>query len=182
MHLGKANHFRKEGISIPAEAQQSDYTNLDRLLSKIKPLKVYFLGDLFHSDYNRDWDNFRALIEKYTEIQFVLVRGNHDIIDHELFRLIGIQVVDRITDETFVYTHEPMPTVELGKMNISGHIHPGFILSGSGRQSLKLPCFYRTDSLFLLPAFGVLTGLYGIEKMNNTCVYVVLPGSVQQIN
>lgn len=62
VHLGKAAHFRKGGISIPAQAQVADYENLKKLFHKVNPKKVYFLGDLFHSSYNNDWNYFCDLI------------------------------------------------------------------------------------------------------------------------
>jgi metallophosphoesterase superfamily enzyme len=62
VHLGKASHFRKEGISISSGIQAEDFLNLERLFHKLKPAKVYFLGDLFHSSYNHDWRHFCDLV------------------------------------------------------------------------------------------------------------------------
>ena len=181
VHLGKANHFRKEGISIPAHAQLADYTNLERLFMKTNPLKVYFLGDLFHSSFNRDWHYFCELIRQFPSIKFTLIKGNHDIINHTRFTEVCIDVVDTMEDGAFVYSHELLPMVNAGKINISGHIHPGIVLSGAGRQSVKLPCFYITDRTVLVPAFGILTGLYSMKKTENSSVYAVLPDGVQKI-
>ena len=181
VHLGKASHFRKEGISIPAEAQSADYKNLEQLFKKILPQKVYFLGDLFHSTYNNDWQNFCNLIRQFPQIQFTLIRGNHDIIDHKKFRDICIDVTDNIEDEGFVYSHDALEPIANGKVNIVGHIHPGIVLSGAGRQNIKLPCFYITNSLVIVPAFGALTGLCSIDKMPHSRIYVVLPEDVQRV-
>src|SRR4051812_15695716 len=68
VHLGKASHFRKEGIAIPSAAQHVDHRNLEALFRKIKPLKVYFLGDLFHSAINRDWYNFQDIVDQFPHI------------------------------------------------------------------------------------------------------------------
>ncbi len=181
VHLGKASHFRKEGISISAQAQTADYNNLQTLFAKVHPEKVYFLGDLFHSTFNRDWHNFCDLIALFPQIRFTLVRGNHDLIDHALFRNICIAVVDTIEDEQFVYSHEPLVTVQNVKLNIVGHIHPGIVLSGAGRQSIKLPCFHITPELMILPAFGILTGLYSMPQNERTTIYGILPGVVKKI-
>lgn len=181
VHLGKASHFRKEGISIPTQAQTADYLNLEKLFLKIQPDKVYFLGDLFHSTFNRDWHNFCDLIALFPHIQFTLVRGNHDLIDEALFRQICIAVTDTIEDDHFIYSHEPLTDVTNGKLNIVGHIHPGIVLSGAGRQSIKLPCFHISPSLMILPAFGVLTGLYSMPCNEQTTVYGILPGMVKKI-
>ena len=177
VHLGKASHFRKEGISISAQAQLEDYANLEKLLLKLRPQKVYFLGDLFHSAFNNDWHNFCDLIALFPDIIFSLVKGNHDIIDHARFSDLCISVVDTIEDDAFIYSHEPITSTTKGKINIVGHIHPGIVLTGMGRQSLKLPCFYITDALVIVPAFGVLTGLFSMDK-KNAKIYAVLPERV----
>ncbi|MCW3124023.1 MAG: putative phosphoesterase [Flavipsychrobacter sp.] len=181
VHLGKASHFRKGGISIPAHAQLADYTNLEKLIKDTNPLNVYFLGDLFHSTFNRDWHYFCDLIALFPVVKFTLVKGNHDLIDHALFKDICIDVVNTIEDDHFIYSHEPLTEVSTGKVNIVGHIHPGIVLTGIGRQSIKLPCFYITDSLVILPAFGVLTGLYSMERTKDTQIFAVLPDSIKRI-
>ena len=181
VHLGKANHFRKEGISMPLNAQQGDYLNLKQLLDKVKPQKVYFLGDLFHSAYNYDWHHFEALIGSYTGIEFTLIKGNHDFVDVEKFERLGLHIVnDCVEDEHFIYSHEPV-TPGHNKLNIAGHIHPGISLSGIANQSVRIPCFYLHDNVLLLPAFGVLTGLYKMDRPKTAHIYAVLPGEVKKL-
>jgi DNA ligase-associated metallophosphoesterase len=181
IHLGKAAHFRKHGVSIPAQAQAEDYVRLEALLKKVNPRTVYFLGDLFHSSINNDWHSFCDLIGRFPDINFILVKGNHDLINAKLFREMCIEVTDDIVDERFVYSHEPLDKVPANKVNIAGHIHPGYVLSGIGRQSMKLPCFYITAEQVILPAFGVLTGLYSMEKKASAKVYLVLADAVKRV-
>lgn len=181
VHLGKANHFRKEGISIPAHAQLEDYRKLEELFGKTTPRKVYFLGDLFHSTFNRDWHYFCDLVAAYPSVSFTLVKGNHDIIDHRKFGDICVHVTDAIEDGSFVYSHEPVERLPFPKVNIIGHVHPGIVLSGQARQHIKLPCFYLTPSTFMLPAFGVLTGLYPIQPGANDTVFAVIPGGIRRV-
>ena len=181
VHLGKARHFRKAGIAIPSISQQGDYDNLERLFRKVAPEQVYFLGDLFHSTLNHDWHSFCDLVAAFPAIKFTLIKGNHDLISKKDFADICIDVVDEIDDDFWIYTHQPLDTVPNGRVNIAGHIHPGIVLSGGARQSIKLPCFYTTDDLVILPAFGVLTGLYSMDKTLQTKIYAVLPDRVQQI-
>ncbi len=181
VHLGKASHFRKHGIAIPAQAQRGDFDNLRSILNEVQPEKVYFLGDLFHSDFNADWHLFCDLVKEYPQIQFTLVKGNHDLINKQLFKDVCIEVEDIIENGSLVYTHAPMKEVPEGKMNVVGHIHPGVVLSGMGRQHVKLPCFYREEQLFVLPAFGMLTGLYSMDVRQANAVYLVLSDSVRQL-
>lgn len=180
VHLGKAAHFRKAGIAIPQQTQQDDYNNLRTLLAHVQPLKVYFLGDLFHSDFNMDWRHFCDLVAAFPDICFTLVRGNHDVIDDRMFRSLCIEVVDYIEDQHFLYTHEPQSRVPPGKLNFAGHIHPGYRLYGTAHQSVILPCFYATPKTFILPAFGILTGLYNMGRGQDSDIYLVTPGGVRR--
>ncbi|NDC40591.1 MAG: ligase-associated DNA damage response endonuclease PdeM [Chitinophagia bacterium] len=173
VHLGKAAHFRRAGIAIPQNAQTSDYDRLQALLLQVAPLKVYFLGDLFHSEWNHDWHNFCALIEAFPHIAFTLLKGNHDIIDDTYFTRLRISVTDTITQGRLVYSHEPIDSLPEGYTNITGHVHPGFRLQGTGRQSVLLPCFYCTPALWIIPAFGGLTGLFSLPKRADSRIYLV---------
>lgn len=181
IHLGKASHFRKEGISIPAKTQLKDYENLAKLFRRIEPLKVYFLGDLFHSSVNIDWQYFCDLVAQFPDIEFTLIKGNHDIIDKKLFSKICVQVVDVIEDNAFVYSHDELKRVPKGKVNIVGHIHPGITLSGYARQSIKLPCFYMEGNVVILPAFGTLTGLYSMVTNARSRVYIVFADKIERV-
>ncbi|MBS1688017.1 MAG: ligase-associated DNA damage response endonuclease PdeM [Bacteroidetes bacterium] len=181
IHLGKASHFRKSGIPMPANAQAADYKALERLFEKVQPEKVYFLGDLFHSTFNGDWHYFAALISRFQQIDFTLIKGNHDLINKSLFRELNITVIDNtLEDASFIYSHAPLSETD-GKINISGHIHPGIRLSGQARQSLTIPCYYLINNILLLPAFGVLTGLYIMDWDNAADIYAVLSNEVRKI-
>src|SRR3954466_1055908 len=62
MHLGKAAHFRKNGIAIPQQSAQKDYQRLKVLIEELEPEEVIFLGDLFHSAHNVEWNIFAKMI------------------------------------------------------------------------------------------------------------------------
>lgn len=181
VHLGKATHFRKEGFYMPAKAHAGDYESLSNIFNRLQPRKVYFLGDLFHSKLNREWDIFSALIKEYSKIAFTLIKGNHDIIDESLFNELNIVVVNEILEEgAFIYSHMPVDT-PADAINIVGHVHPGILLSGQARQSVRLPCYHLCGNTLLLPAFGKLTGLYMIDCKVNDRVFAVLPSEVIEI-
>lgn len=177
LHLGKAMHFRKAGIFMPAESAAKDYVTLHELMRQYSPQYVYFLGDLFHSDYNTEWKQFSNFIESYPGIVFSLIKGNHDILDMAHYRQSNIAVIKELHLNQLVFSHDPLNTVAPEKINIAGHIHPGCLLRGLGRQHLRLPCFYFKGALFLLPAFGHLTGLQILNTKEAT-VFAVLPDEV----
>lgn len=178
LHLGKAMHFRKAGIFVPQTSAAKDYKVLQALMITHAPVEVYFLGDLFHSAHNSEWLQFESFIRSYPGIKFTLIRGNHDILPEASYRALNIAVVPcQFVRGSLIFSHEPLPAVEAGKINIAGHIHPGCVLRGLGKQRLTLPCFFFKERLFLLPAFGQLTGLHLLEK-NNAAVFAVLPERV----
>jgi len=53
LHLGKIDHFRKEGIAVPFAARKTNLEKLAYLLQNHKVNQCIFLGDLFHSLYNQ---------------------------------------------------------------------------------------------------------------------------------
>ncbi|GAA4455609.1 ligase-associated DNA damage response endonuclease PdeM [Rurimicrobium arvi] len=178
VHLGKARHFRREGLPMPLSAQDNDYERLAALIDKYSPQQVLFLGDLFHSTFNRDWDSFRALIERHQHLNFVLLRGNHDIIDQQLFETLGIEVLDALSEGIFLFTHKPATNIPEGFINLCGHLHPGVVLNGPARQRVRLACFYRQGAHFILPAFGSLTGLAIMEQKKGDSAFGILPETV----
>ncbi|HEY4198814.1 MAG TPA: hypothetical protein VGM63_24910, partial [Mucilaginibacter sp.] len=48
VHMGKVGHFRKAGIAVPRNMEQSDLATLSDLIFEHQPEKLIFLGDLFH--------------------------------------------------------------------------------------------------------------------------------------
>jgi len=181
LHLGKAMHFRKAGLFLPPGSARKDYAVLEELLQSYKPRQVVFLGDLFHSAHNSEWNVFAGFVERYRGTAFILVRGNHDILDKSFYQHLDIRVVpETLSIGRLIFSHEPLETVPATHINISGHIHPGFSIHTRGRQSLRLPCFYYTEGLFLLPAFGQLTGLR-IQPPGNARIFAVLLSEVMEI-
>lgn len=175
LHLGKATHFRKAGIMIPHRAGlSSDYLRLHSLINAYSPKRVLLLGDLFHSAVNHDWHYFVDFVNQYSTIDMVLVKGNHDIISTSLYEQAGLAIYqDHFQEDNFIYSHAPRETVLEDHVNIAGHIHPGCSIKSRGRQRIKLPCFHYQPPLFLLPAFGSLTGLYALPLSVNTQQYAI---------
>lgn len=181
LHLGKSTHFRKAGIMMPAGmGHENDYHRLNKLADLLRPKRILFLGDLFHSELNSDWDLFRAFMQERSEIEMVLIQGNHDILQKGLYLEAGLALMPMLEEHTFLYTHEPMAKVPEGTTNIAGHIHPGCVVKGGGRQNIKLPCFHYENPLLLLPSFGNLTGCYVLPR-NGAKQYAVAKDKLFEI-
>lgn len=164
VHVGKLNHFQKNGIAIPSDGSRNNLINIKSLVNEYDPDQVYILGDLFHSSYNKEWDDWLVYFSK-SKIKFALILGNHDQNDSKKLWNSNITVVDQLTKGPFLFTH--YPEQEIDQFNICGHVHPAVKLRGLGRQYMKLNCFYISDNQLILPAFGTFTGSH-ILKPNKT--------------
>jgi uncharacterized protein len=174
LHFGKAAHFRKSGIPIPEPIHDADLLRLKYLHEKFQPRHTYFLGDLFHSDWNDQWDYLNQFLIQFKITEFHLVKGNHDVLSPNAYK----QSVLRIHQEPLnlgklILSHEPMKVVQDGLLNICGHIHPGIRLLGKARQSVRIPCFFLSEPRLLLPAFGNFTGLAIIRPKETDKVWAI---------
>lgn len=171
LHLGKIHHFRNAGIFLPRHASMDNYERLSSVLMEFEPQTLLLLGDLFHSKYNHDWKYFSDLRQTFGHIRFELVLGNHDILDHALFEVNDVNLLEKKATDPFLFTHHPHEEEAL--YNIAGHIHPGVRLVGEGRQSLRLPCFYFGMHQAILPAFGTFTGIHLVYPQPKEQVVVI---------
>jgi DNA ligase-associated metallophosphoesterase len=181
VHLGKVGHFRKAGIAIPRSLEQEDLSMLSDIIHLYHPKKIIFLGDLFHSEHNNDWDWLVLWRDLFKEIEMVLVRGNHDIIADRFYLNANFSLLDTYQLGSFLFIHEPLPLKKLQEETryvISGHIHPGVKLRGKGRQFLTLPCFHFGKQQAILPAFGKFTGKVCLRCDESDRIFGVLKDSV----
>ncbi len=58
VHLGKVSHFRKYGAAVPQNAIQKNFDLMDEAINFFQPDILIFLGDLFHSSLNKEWELF----------------------------------------------------------------------------------------------------------------------------
>ncbi|WP_396632415.1 ligase-associated DNA damage response endonuclease PdeM [Maribacter sp. R86514] len=175
VHLGKVSHFRKYGAAVPQQAVQQNFDALTEVVDYFKPKTIIFLGDLFHSSLNIEWAIFEKWV-KTISAEIILVSGNHDIISPLKYEALSIKVIPELIVDSFLLTHHP--EAREGLFNFSGHIHPAIKLSGLGRQSVRLPCFYKTKHQMIVPAFGEFTGTYTLEPSDGCEVYALLGDAV----
>ncbi len=156
LHLGKSTHFRQNGIAIPQEVLSNDLLRLKQLIHYFLPKQVIVVGDLFHAGKNIEFDIFKSFL-KETDIKWLLIKGNHDRLSNEVYHQLNIQTYDRLIIDGILFHHHPIHEQYLP--TISGHIHPGTIIKGKGRQRIKLPCYLINEHQLILPAFSLFTGL-----------------------
>ena len=179
VHLGKVSHFRKHGSAVPKKAIEKNFSLLTKVIKEYKPAVVCFLGDLFHSVLNIEWDMFASWRLLHMKEKFILIAGNHDIISPVKFEELGIHISKEWEIGNILLTHHPEKRE--GFFNLCGHIHPGVALQGLGRQALKLPCFFKTKDQMILPAFGQFTGNYILEPAEGDEIYALADHEVVKV-
>lgn len=173
LHLGKITHFRKAGIAVPNIASDNNFDRLNEIVQNTGATRIIFLGDLFHSAYNSEWETFRAWRSQHFYMEMIIVIGNHDVLPVSTFLEADLQVfINDFEEEDFVFTHHPKVEPEASKFVFAGHVHPVFTTYGKGRQSLRLPCFVVDKNQAILPSFGVFTGGFQMELLDDRKIYI----------
>lgn len=183
-HFGKVGHFRKNGYGVPPGAAAKNLQRFEQLLLETRPLAVYFLGDLFHSEYNSEWEAFCTLRAKFAQSEFHLILGNHDILGASRYTRVGMLLHRQgLQLGPFWLSHQPAEAKQSTPgYALAGHLHPGLRLRGKGRQTLRLPCFWFGSRQGILPSFGEFTGLHEIELKSGEQVFVIVEGAVIEMN
>jgi DNA ligase-associated metallophosphoesterase len=157
LHIGKTAHFRKNGIALANHIMKNDLERLSILIEYFQPEKFIVVGDLLHAGDNSDVDEFCSWRNQYPDLQFYLIEGNHDRISKRLESKLCLNFKSKsLETDGFIFIHDFEKEQE--KFQITGHIHPGFVIN-SPVKNIKLPCFVVTENQLLLPAFSEFTGL-----------------------
>lgn len=175
LHVGKAAHFRKEGIGIPQQVFQEDIQQFFHQVQFFNPERILIVGDLFHSHENKEHEWFSRWRASIQSTEVILVKGNHEILHDSAYEKLGLIVVDNQFEAgPFVFSHILPQTIQPGRYYFSGHVHPGVKLSGKGRQSFLFPCFHFTPSCCTLPAFSTFTGMHKVTPAKGDKLFAVV--------
>ena len=115
---------------------------------------------------------FEEWRQQFSNLDIITLTGNHDILPHQLYHGINIQVLPEFKEGPFLFRHHPS---EIAEENFAfcGHIHPVFALHAKAKQTLRFPCFVQDDHQMILPSFGVFTGGYVVEAMVSRRIYII---------
>lgn len=181
LHIGKTNHFRKNGFAVPQMAGRNNLWRLGGLMEACKAQHIIFLGDLFHSVGNQAWPEFVDFLDAYPQVRRTLITGNHDILGAAVFAEAGLEMHTELEMGPLLLSHDRVEHPSL--FNLHGHIHPGVRLRGSAKQTLTLPCFYfdMKQRYGVLPSFGDFTGLHKMKVNSNHRIFVCAGSEVLQV-
>ena len=181
-HFGKTTHFRKNALPVPEKAISIDFERLKAITEKLNPERICFLGDLFHSTMNREWEMLSEFLYTQINCRLTLVLGNHDILNSQAYEHAGFELTDTLMLGNICCIHDRQTNINENVFTISGHLHPGYRIKGLGRQQITLPCFYMGSKELIMPAFGSLTGLHVLDKREKTDrVFCFTPGNIFEV-
>jgi DNA ligase-associated metallophosphoesterase len=182
-HFGKAASFRAGGIPVPSGTTADALMRLDTMIKQHAPGRLVFLGDFLHARKGRAPQTLQLLAEwraQHDALSVVLVRGNHDKHAGDPPAELKIECCNApMIDVPFALLHHPGQLRD--HYTLAGHLHPGALLSGGGRDYERFPCFWFRESSAVLPAFGDFTGLALIEAEQGDRVFVAAGDDVHEI-
>ncbi len=180
LHWGKAATFRAAGMPVPEGSTAHDLEWLDRALARTGARELALLGDLLHARAGRTAElltQIGAWRARWPALAITLVRGNHDRRAGDPPAEWGFAVAgEPLLVEPFVLCHHPQES-PAGYV-LAGHLHPAVRLRGSGRQQLRLPCFWFGPRTGVLPAFGGFTGSATVAPAPGDQVFALADGAV----
>ena len=186
-HFGKTGHFRKSGIPMPQNIFLEDLQRLFTLLQFYKPEQLIVVGDLFHSRSNKEHLLFEKWRNDFTQLEILLVKGNHDILQLDWYAQTKINVFADapLHINTFAFTHDYADIEKYADCTdayfLTGHLHPGISIRGKSRQHLSFPCFYFNEAFGVLPAFSKFSGLALINKKKTDNVFAIVNSELIEV-
>jgi DNA ligase-associated metallophosphoesterase len=176
LHFGKTGHFRKSGLAVPQSVYKNDLQRLLLQIQYYQPKQIIVVGDLFHSDANKEMELYLRWMDNFPDIQVKLVKGNHDILVADWYTKAGITVSDiDLVIGGFHFVHDIAGSgVTEAHYSFSGHIHPGIRIQVAAKQSFCFPCFYFGESYAVIPAFSHFTGVALIEPLRHENVFAIV--------
>jgi DNA ligase-associated metallophosphoesterase len=184
LHIGKTGHFRKYGIAVPQDIFVEDMQRLLDQITFFKAEQLIVVGDMFHSEANKELDLFLRWRNDVSHLAIHLIKGNHDILKANWYTNANINVHPEqlaIGDVHFQHDLTTNNQLQTNNYAITGHIHPGVLIKGTSKQSLRFPCFYFDKQHGVLPAFSRFTGLAAITPKKSDSVYAIVNQSVIKV-
>ncbi len=182
-HWGKEETFRAAGVAVPSGPARNDLDRLSNVLARTGADHLYVLGDLWHARAGKTAELLAELAawrSSHREVRITLVRGNHDRRAGDPPPELRIECVNEpLRVGPFSFRHFPDPA---DGYVLAGHVHPAITIRGSGRQRLRLPCFWIGERMAILPAFGEFTGHGDIAPIPGDRVYAIADGEIVEVN
>jgi DNA ligase-associated metallophosphoesterase len=181
-HFGKSAAYRNLGVPVPEATTQHDVDRLSRLVTSTSAKRMIIVGDFLHARGGRSEETMNALAawrQRHCKLKVILVRGNHDRLAGDPPPEWNVECVDEpFCDNLLTFCHEPCALKS--HHVICGHIHPSATLHDVDGSSMRMPCFWFSRRLAVLPAFGSFTGTRRIGPKRGDRVFAIGNGVVAE--
>jgi DNA ligase-associated metallophosphoesterase len=192
-HFGKEVSFQSSGIPVPGLGLERDLERLGAAVVRHGLERLVFLGDFLHDRQSQLPEVLERLLawrRQHSDLEILLVRGNHDLRAGDPDGQLGIGVVDGPWHEDdLILVHDERgelagvdPEVMSSGTVLSGHLHPAVLMKDRAGRSLRLACaWFSARSGILLPAFGSFTGCHVVLPKAGDRVVAVEGGSAVEL-
>jgi DNA ligase-associated metallophosphoesterase len=185
-HFGKADSFRHAGIAVPTAVHDHDLAKLSKVLTESGAAILVVLGDFFHTRHSQSDSALHTLAawrKEHTNLEIVLVEGNHDAHAGPPPEELNIySVPPPFSAGPFICHHLPQAKASKEGYILAGHLHPYVVLMDRDRSRLRLASFIFSPHQAVLPAFGNFTGGSIYPPSAHDRVFVVSQGEIVEIN
>lgn len=182
IHFGKAASFRALGVPVPRGTTTENLNALDALVAAHGARQVAFLGDFLHARAAHASSTQKTMLAwraTRSELDLLLVRGNHDKHAGDPAAALGIELVDEPHMlGPFAFCHHP--DLETPGYALAGHVHPAWVLA-TRFDALRLPCFVVGRRRMILPSFGSFTGGHVVRREAGDAIYVTSGEAVHAV-
>ncbi len=155
LHLEKGSWFAERGQMLPPYDSLATLDRLIALVERTGARIIWALGDNFHDSAGpgRMAPDVRARLDALlARVDLRWITGNHD---EALPEGVGGSILPEARCNGLILRHRAEPD-ERG-CELSGHWHPKLSIATRGKRITR-PCFVRSATRLILPAFGAYTG------------------------
>jgi len=172
----RAAFMPESGALIIADAHvgatEDSLTVLSSLVRRLEATRIIFLGDFLHA-VRADHRAMEAVIrwrEAHAALELTLVRSRLDARIVEPPVILDIQAFDEpLMYRGLALCHRPHP-IE-GAFVLAGHVYPCVSIGGGGQDWHRLPCYWFSPRMGVLPAFGAFTGMQAIKPAKGERIF-----------
>ncbi len=161
LHLGIENVMVEKGFSVPRMQIPEIVDDIRRIVRTYSPKRIVIAGDLKH-EFSRnlpyEWEDVGILLEELSDLEVIVVRGNHDNFLPAILSKYGVEMVDELEVHGWMVVHGHKECD--GDRIIMGHEHPAVKIRYRGAV-YDYKCYIRVKgSIIVLPAFSpIVTGV-----------------------
>ena len=183
-HIGKSVSLRALGLSPSDGTTSESLTMLSGLVERLGVRRIIFLGDFLHPTRVHAPATLDAVThwrEAHYPLELTLVRdeGASRVADPPAY--LGIEAVNEpLIEGGLALCHHPRPRTDPHYV-LAGHLHPCVSVKGREQDWLRLPCFWFSPHVGVLPAFGTFTGMQTIRAARGERVFAATPDQVFEL-